>query len=66
MQTLWNKGIEAAQAVEDPERAESPHDAEKREEKREALDVAMAIRDSLDVIAKDILQEIAERRVDMV
>ncbi len=56
----------AAQAVEDPERAESPHDAEKREEKAEALDVARAIRDSLDAIAKDIIQEIAERRVDMV
>jgi len=50
----------------EPEQAESPHDMEKREEKRESLDVAMAIRDSLDAIAKDILQEIAERRVDMV
>ena len=56
----------AAEAVGDAERAESPHEAEKREEKAEALDVAMAIRDSLDAIAKDILQEIAEKRVEMV
>jgi chromosome segregation ATPase len=56
----------AAQAVVKPEQTESLKDVEKREEKAELADVAKAIRDSLDSIAGNILEEIAERRIDMV
>jgi len=56
----------AAQAVAQTEETESPRDVEKREEKAEAADVAKAIRDSLDAIAGNILEEIADRRIDMV
>lgn len=57
---------EVAALAPPAEEAESPHDVEKREEKAEATDIVAIIRDSLDAIARDILDEVAERRVDMV
>lgn len=57
---------EVAALAPPTEEAESPHDVEKREEKAEAADIVAIIRDSLDAIARDILDEVAERRVDMV
>ena len=49
-----------------PEKAESPHDVRKKEEKAEETDLVRVIRDTLDDIATDILDEIAERREQMV
>ena len=46
--------------------AESPHDIAKAEKKLEATDVVKLIGDSLDAIAKDVLEEIAEKRVETV
>ena len=48
------------------EKADSPRDVEKKEEKAEATDLVRIIRDSMDAIAEDILDEIAERREQMV
>ena len=64
LKTLAKEVVQLVPAAE--ETAESPHDVEKREEKAEANDVLAVIRDSLDAIARDILDEVAERRVDMV
>lgn len=49
-----------------PEKAQSTREADKIEEKAEATDVVRVIRDMLDDIATDILDEIAERREQMV
>ena len=60
------KSIAAELAVEKPEKAESPHDIAKKDAKLEATDVVKLISDSLDSIAKDILEEVAERRIENV
>ena len=49
-----------------PEKADAPRDIRKQEEKLEATDVARIIRDSLDDMAADILDEVASRRENMV
>ena len=49
-----------------PEKPESSREAQKKEEKAEETDIVRVIRDTLDDIASDILDEIAERREEMV
>ena len=60
------KSIAVELAVVDPEKAESPHDIAKKDAKLEATDVVKLISDSLDAIAKDILEEVAEKRIETV
>lgn len=48
------------------EGAETAHKIEKEEKKLEATDVVKLISDSLDAIAKDILEEIVEKRIETV
>ena len=60
------KSIAVELAVVDPEKAESPHDIAKKDAKLEATDVVKLISDALDAIAKDILEEVAEKRIETV
>ena len=48
------------------EETESAHDIAKEEKKLEATDVVKIIGDALDAIAKGVLEEIAERRIETV
>ena len=48
------------------EEPESAHDIAKEEKKLEATDVVKLISDALDAIAKDILEEVAEKRIETV
>ena len=50
----------------DPPDPDSPRDRLELEKNTEATDVLNVIRDRLDAIAKDILDEVAQKRVDMV
>ncbi len=60
------KGL-AADIVEiDPPAMDSPRDRAELEKNTEEKDVLSVIRDRLDAIAKGILEEVAEKRVDMV
>jgi hypothetical protein len=52
--------------VVEPEKAESPHDIAKKDAKLEATDVVKIIGEALDSIAKDILEEVAEKRIETV
>ena len=57
----------AADIVEiDPPAMDSPRDRAELEKNTEEKDVLSVIRDRLDAIAKGILEEVAEKRVDMV
>ena len=49
-----------------PPDPDSPHDRKELEKNTEAMDVLAIIRDRLDAIAKDILEEVAQKRVEMV
>ena len=50
----------------DPPPPDSPRDRKELEKNTEAADVLAVIRDRLDAIAKDILEEVAQKRVEMV
>ena len=50
----------------DPPIPDSPRDRKELEKNTDATDVLGIIRDRLDAIAKDILEEVAQKRVDMV
>ena len=50
----------------DPPDPDSPRDRLELEKNTEATDVLNVIRDRLDAIARDILDEVAQKRVDMV
>ena len=50
----------------DPPDPDSPQDRRELEKNTEEMDVLSVIRDRLDAIAKSILDEVAEKRVDMV
>lgn len=50
----------------DPPIPDSPRDRKYLEKNTEVADVLNVIRDRLDAIAKDILEEVAQKRVDMV
>ena len=50
----------------DPPISDSPRDRKYLEKNTEVADVLNVIRDRLDAIAKDILEEVAQKRVDMV
>lgn len=52
--------------MSEPEQAESPHEAEKKEAKEEATNPFSAIRDSLGRIERDITEAIEENRVETV
>ena len=60
------KSIAAELAVTEPDAAESPHDIAKNDAKLEATDVVKLIGDALDAIAKDMLEEVAEKRIETV
>ena len=60
------KAIAAELAVAEPEQTESPHDVAKKDEKLEATDVVKLISDALDEIARDIQEEIAQKRIETV
>lgn len=49
-----------------PPDPDSPHDRKELEKNTEAMDVLAIIRDRLDAIAKDILDEVAQKRIEMV
>ena len=53
-------------AAIDPPTPDSPRDRKELEKNTEAADVLNIIRDRLDAIAKDILEEVAQKRVEMV
>ena len=60
------KTIAEELAAVEPEASESPHDIAKEERRLEATDVVKLISDALDSIAKDILEEVAEKRIETV
>ena len=60
------KAIATELAVAEPEQAESPRDIAKKDEKLEATDVVKLISDALDEIARDIQEEIAQKRIETV
>ena len=60
------KELAADIAEIDPPDPDSPRDLKELEKNTEAMDVLNIIRGRLDAIAKDILEEVAQKRVDMV
>ena len=60
------KSIAAELAVTEPDAKESPHDVARTDAKLEATDIVKLIGDALDAVAKDILDEVAEKRIETV
>ena len=60
------KAIAEELAVAGPEEEKSPHDIAKNDAKLEATDVVKLIGDALDAVAKEVLEEIAEKRIETV